>query len=213
MVDSLRPVAADLLAAPAEALRFEDAAFHAPDGSSVSFLEVQAAAKVPSEAEANLSADGATFPNGCHLCEVEVDPDTGAVRVDRYTVVDDVGTVVNPLLVKAQITGGVVQGLGQALSEEVVHDPEDGQLLTATFMDYAMPRAGDLPGIGVESHPVPTKANPLGVKGAGEAGTVGALAAGFSAVADALASRGVRDFDMPATPSRIWQALQAAGGA
>lgn len=212
IVEALRPVAAGLLGATPKALRFEAAAFHAPGGGSVSFLEAQAAAVEASEAAANTGAEGATFPNGCHLCEVEVDPETGAVQVVRYTVVDDVGTVVNPLLVKAQITGGVAQGLGQALSEEMIHDPEGGQVLTATLMDYAVPRAADLPGVDVLSHPVPTRANPLGVKGAGEAGTVGALAAGINAVADALASRGVRRFDMPATPSRVWQALHEARG-
>jgi carbon-monoxide dehydrogenase large subunit len=156
------------------------------------------------------SADGATFPNGCHICEVEVDPETGAVQVQSYVVVDDVGTVINPMLVKGQIAGGVAQGVGQALGECIVHDPQTGQLLSATFMDYAMPRATDLPNFSVISHPVPTAMNPLGVKGVGEAGTVGALAATMSAVCDALAPLGVLHLDVPATPHRIWQAIRDA---
>ena len=150
------------------------------------------------------------FPNGCHVCEVEVDPDTGSVQLASYNVVDDVGTVINPITLKGQIHGGVAQGVGQALMEQVVYDPESGQLLTATFMDYAMPRAEDLPDMHVESNPVPTKLNPLGAKGAGEAGTVGALPVVISAVNDALAPLGVRDLDMPATSARVWEALQAA---
>jgi carbon-monoxide dehydrogenase large subunit len=125
-------------------------------------------------------------------------------------VVDDVGTELNPLLVKGQIQGGIAQGLGQALMEQVAYDPESGQLLTASFMDYGMPRAGDLPALQVASHPVPTAANPLGAKGVGEAGTVGSLPAVISAVCDALAPLGVRHLDMPATPERVWRAIQAA---
>src|SRR5260370_21654179 len=119
-----------------------------------------------------------TWPNGCHACEVEIDPDTGAVALVGYVVVDDVGTVINPLTLKGQIHGGVAQGVGQALMEEVVYEPESGQLLTASFMDYALPRADTLPDMHSESNPVPTKLNPLGAKGAGEAGTLGALPAG-----------------------------------
>jgi aerobic carbon-monoxide dehydrogenase large subunit len=156
------------------------------------------------------AADDATFPNGCHVCEVEIDPETGATEVVRYTVVDDVGVVINPLLVKGQIHGGVVQGLGQVFGEHIVYD-ENGQLLTASFMDYQMPRADTLPSFVVESHPVPTKMNRVGAKGAGEAGTVGALAAGINAVSDALAPLGIRHLDMPATPYRVWQAIRAAG--
>src|SRR6185437_7007426 len=138
-----------------------------------------------------------TFPNGCHLCEVEIDEATGAVRIVRYTVVDDVGRMVNPMLVKGQIHGGVVQGLGQALFEDLTYDPATGQLLAGTFMDYAMPRADDVPGFDVGSHEVPTQVNPLGAKGVGEAGTVGALPALLNAVNHALAPLGVRHLDMP----------------
>jgi carbon-monoxide dehydrogenase large subunit len=151
-----------------------------------------------------------TWPNGCHVCEVEVDPDTGAVMLVNYVIVDDVGTVINPLTLKGQIHGGVAQGVGQALMEQIVYDAESGQLLTASFMDYAMPRADTFPDLHVESNPVPTKLNPLGAKGAGEAGTVGALPAVMNAVIDALAPRGVPHLDMPASSERVWRALRDA---
>jgi carbon-monoxide dehydrogenase large subunit len=151
-----------------------------------------------------------TWPNGCHVCEVEIDPDTGAVALVAYVIADDVGTVINPLTLKGQIHGGVAQGVGQALMEQIVYDPDSGQLLTASFMDYAMPRADTLPDMHIESHPVPTRLNPLGAKGAGEAGTVGALPAVMNAVLDALAPLGVRSLDMPASPDRVWAAIRAA---
>ncbi|WP_149539085.1 xanthine dehydrogenase family protein molybdopterin-binding subunit [Siccirubricoccus phaeus] len=153
----------------------------------------------------------ATFPNGCHVCEVEVDPETGETTLLRYVVADDVGTVINPLLVKGQIHGGIAQGFGQVFGEAIRYDP-DGQILTASFQDYPMPRADDLCAMEVISNPVPTATNPLGVKGAGEAGTVGALPALLSAVVDALHPLGVRDIEMPATPERVWRAIQAAQG-
>jgi carbon-monoxide dehydrogenase large subunit len=151
-----------------------------------------------------------TWPNGCHVCEVEIDEETGAAALVSYTIVDDVGTVINPLTLKGQIHGGVAQGVGQALMEQVIYDRESGQLLTASFMEYGMPRADDFPDMHIESHPVPTKLNPLGAKGAGEAGTVGALPAVMNAVLDALAPLGVRALDMPATSERVWSAMQAA---
>jgi carbon-monoxide dehydrogenase large subunit len=153
-----------------------------------------------------------TFPNGCHVCEVAVDAETGAVRVVRYTVVDDVGRMINPLLVKGQIHGGAVQGLGQGLAEVLTYD-EAGQVLSGSFMDYAMPRADEVPLFDVDAHEVPTRVNPLGAKGVGEAGTVGALPALMNAVNDALAPLGVRHLDMPVTPERVWQAIRAAGRA
>mgnify|MGYP003144789446 CR=1 FL=1 len=210
LTDQMRPAAAQAMGNGAEAsdITFADGLFMTSQGDSVTFLEALAAAPKPIEIESHAGAEGATFPNGCHVCEIEVDPETGQVEVVNYTVVDDVGTVINPLLVKGQIAGGVAQGLGQALMEEILYDPETGQILSATFMDYAMPRAADLPGIDIISFPVPTLMNPLGAKGAGEAGTVGALAAGISAVADALSPRGVTHLDMPATPSAIWRALE-----
>ena len=149
------------------------------------------------------------FPNGCHIAEVEVDPDTGHAQVVRYTAVNDLGTVINPLLVEGQMQGGIVQGLGQALLEQAVYD-SDGQLVTGSFMDYAMPRAHDAPMITVGSHPVPTKTNPLGAKGCGEAGTTGGLCAVANGVVNALADVGVRHLEMPMTPARIWQAIEEA---
>ncbi|MGG5807959.1 xanthine dehydrogenase family protein molybdopterin-binding subunit [Falsiroseomonas sp. CW058] len=157
---------------------------------------------------AMVAAPEATFPNGCHVCEAEVDEETGEVAVTRYLVVDDVGTVINPLLMKGQIHGGVAQGLGQALMEEIRFDPDSGQLLSASFMDYAMPRAADLPMIEVLGNHHPTPNNPLGAKGAGEAGTVGALPVVMAAIADAV---GVPHLDMPATPERVWRAMQGGG--
>jgi carbon-monoxide dehydrogenase large subunit len=149
-----------------------------------------------------------TYPNGSHVCEVEIDAETGELDILNYVVVDDVGTVVNPVGLKGQIHGGVMQGLGQAVMEQVVYDRQSGQMLSGSFMDYAMPRAEDLPAISVTSNPVPTKRNPLGAKGAGEAGTVGALPAIVNAVMDALAPIGVKNIDMPTTSARIWAAMQ-----
>ncbi|MFZ2004356.1 MAG: xanthine dehydrogenase family protein molybdopterin-binding subunit [Stellaceae bacterium] len=174
------------------------------------------AARLPRELEGGLYETGTfapednTYPNGCHVCEVEIDPETGALDIVRYVVIDDVGTVVNPIGLKGQIHGGVAQGLGQALMEQVVYDRESGQNLTGSFMDYAMPRADVMPYMEIHSNPVPTKRNPLGAKGAGEAGTVGALPAIVNAVIDALTPLGVKSLEMPATPARIWQAIQDA---
>ncbi len=151
------------------------------------------------------------FPNGCHIAEVEVDPQTGHAQVVRYSAVNDLGTIINPLLVEGQIQGGVVQGLGQALMEKAVYD-SDGQLVTGSFMDYAMPRAHDAPMIAVAHHPVPTKSNPLGAKGCGEAGTSGGLPAVANAVVDALSEYGIAHLEMPMTPARIWQAIETAKG-
>jgi carbon-monoxide dehydrogenase large subunit len=151
------------------------------------------------------------FPNGCHVAEVELDPDTGIVEVVSYETVNDFGVLVNPMLVAGQAHGGIAQGIGQALTERVVYD-EDGQLLTGSFMDYGLPRASDLPSLGFESHPVPARTNPLGAKGCGEAGCAGSLPAVMNAVVDALAEFGITHIDMPATPHRIWQAIQAAQG-
>ena len=149
------------------------------------------------------------FPNGCHIAEVEVDPQTGAAQVVKYSAVNDLGTVINPLVVAGQIQGGVMQGLGQALLEQAVYD-DAGQLVTGSFMDYAMPRAYNVPMIEVASHPVPTKSNPLGVKGCGEAGTSGGLPAVANAVIDALSEYGILHLEMPMTPSRIWRAIEDA---
>jgi carbon-monoxide dehydrogenase large subunit len=147
------------------------------------------------------------YPNGCHVCELEIDPETGAVEIVRYSVVDDVGTVLNPLLLHGQIVGGVAQGAGQILCEDIRFDAS-GQLLTGSFMDYAMPRASDLTAVAIKGNPVPTRTNPLGIKGAGEAGTVGAMPAIANALVDALSEFGVRHVEMPATPEVIWRALR-----
>ena len=157
--------------------------------------------------------DDFTYPNGSHVCEVEIDPETGQLDILNYVVVDDVGTVVNPIGLKGQIHGGIAQGLGQAVMERVVYDRESGQMLSGSFMDYAMPRAEDFPYLKIESNPVPTKRNPLGAKGAGEAGTVGALPAIVNAAMHALAPLGVHNLDMPASPARIWAAVHNASAA
>jgi len=147
-----------------------------------------------------------TYPNGCHICEVEIEPETGVIDVLNYIAVDDCGTVVNPMIVHGQVHGGVAQGLGQILGEHAIYD-SDGQLLAGSFMDYMMPRADDMPDMKLGFHSVPCTTNPVGAKGAGEAGTTGALAAGMNAIIDALSVRGITEFDMPATPPRIWAAL------
>ena len=141
------------------------------------------------------------------MAEVEIDPDTGVATVERYTVTDDFGNLINPMLAEGQVHGGVAQGIGQAVTERVVYDAS-GQLLTASFMDYAMPRADDVPAIAFSTEPVPSTANAMGMKGCGEAGTVGALAAVANAVLDAVAERGIDTVDMPFTPERLWALLQ-----
>ena len=147
------------------------------------------------------------FPNGCHIAEVEVDPDTGMVEIVSYATVNDFGVLVNPMLVEGQAHGGIAQGIGQALIESVVYD-EDGQMLTGSYMDYGLPRASDLPSLGFESHAVPARTNPLGAKGCGEAGCAGSLPAVMNALVDALSEFGITHIDMPATPERIWRAIR-----
>jgi aerobic carbon-monoxide dehydrogenase large subunit len=154
--------------------------------------------------------DNHTFPNGCHMAEVEIDPETGVTTVVRYVVCDDFGTAVNPLIVRGQVAGGVAQGLGQAMLEHTVFDPDSGQLLSGSFMDYALPRADNLPDVEVDLLEIPCATNPLGVKGAGEAGAVGSPPALINAIIDALRGDGVISIDMPATPERVWRALAAA---
>ncbi len=151
-----------------------------------------------------------TYPAGTYICEVEIDPQTGVVRVDRFSAVDDFGTIINPLIVEGQVHGGIVQGIGQALLENCVYDRETGQLLTGSFMDYAMPRADDFPEFKLDTVCTPCTHNPLGTKGCGEAGAIGSPPAVINAVLDALHPLGVKDFDMPASPSRVWEAIQAA---
>jgi carbon-monoxide dehydrogenase large subunit len=209
IIEKLKDQAAERLEAGKADIVFDTGEYRiAGTDRTVSFADVLSGEPASLSAETFSSVEGATFPNGCHICEVEIDPETGHVELASYTVVDDVGRMVNPLLVKGQITGGVAQGLGQALMENAVYDPNSGQLLAATFMDYAMPRAHDMPGVEIAGFAVPTSQNPLGVKGAGEAGTVGALSSVISAVSDALRPFGIRHIDMPATPERVWRCLQ-----
>ncbi|MBI3433499.1 MAG: xanthine dehydrogenase family protein [Proteobacteria bacterium] len=162
------------------------------------------------QANAIVIPDGANFPNGCHVCEVDIDPETGIAAILRYAVVDDVGVTVNPMLLKGQVHGGIAMGAGQAMGEVVRYDADNGQPVTASFMDYWMPRADDFPALIVGSNDVPTRNNPLGVKGAGEAGAVGALPAVLNAVNDALSPLGIRHFEMPASPERLWRAIAQA---
>ena len=151
-----------------------------------------------------------TFPSGCHVAEVEIDSETGAIDLLRYTAVDDYGRLINPMLTEGQVHGGLAQGIGQALVEHTVYDPQTGQLLSGSLMDYALPRATDLPFFDIELVERPTGANPLGVKGSGQAGCIGAPQTVMAAVLDALRSAGVERLEMPATPARVWEALQAA---
>jgi carbon-monoxide dehydrogenase large subunit len=215
-----RRIASRMLETTPEDIRFEAGAFSTPKTNRR--LTVQEVAKasldpknLPDGDEPGLLATAVfhnpaeNFPNGCHICEVEIDRDTGTTEIVRYSVVDDVGTVLNPLLLKGQIRGGVAQGVGQILMEQIRYDG-DGQLLTGSFMDYAMPHAVDLSRIAIKSNPVPTKTNPLGVKGAGEAGCVGALPAVANAIADALSPLGVTHLEMPTTPERVWRTIREA---
>ena len=169
-----------------------------PDGEPQSLDVMHASDGVPS-----------AFPNGCHVAEVEIDPDTGVIEIVKYASVNDFGNLINPLLVRGQVHGGVLQGIGQVLMEQVAYD-EDGQILSGSFMDYAMPRAQHAPDIEFLSHPVPATSNPLGTKGCGEAGCAGALTSVMNAIVDALSVYGIRHLDMPATPARVWAAIEAA---
>ena len=213
-------LAAHRLEASIEDIEFSDGVF-AIGGTdrSITLSEVARKSYMPSELPEGVSAGideratfspkAANYPNGCHVCEVEIDPETGEVEILAYVIVDDVGTVLNPSLLKGQIHGGVAQGVGQAVMERAVY-AADGQNLAASFMDYAMPRAEDFCMFEVKSNPVPTQQNPLGVKGAGEAGTVGALPAVMNAIENALNRAGISSIEMPATPEKIWRALRPA---
>jgi aerobic carbon-monoxide dehydrogenase large subunit len=224
VIDTARKIAAELLEAAVVDVEFTNARFTiAGTDRSVSLLDVAHAAHdpdhIPPGEEGGLVESGeftptaVTFPNGTHICEVEIDAETGATEIVRYSAVEELGRVLNPMIVAGQIHGGVVQGVGQALGEIILHDPESGQMLTASFMDYQMPRANEYPDFRLATREVPTLVNPLGAKGVGEAGTVGALGAAMNAINDALAPLGIRHFDMPATPGRVWAAIQAAKAA
>jgi len=214
VIDRGREEAARELECAAQDIEFAQGRFHvAGTDRGIDLLEL--AARTRREVGSALDAaetytlEAHTFPNGCHTAEVEVDPETGDLRLLRYCVVDDFGTVINPPIVAGQVAGGAVQGAGQAMLEAVRYDA-DGQLLTGSFMDYALPRAGDLPDIEVVLQGTPCTTNPLGVKGAGEAGAIGAPPAIVNAVLDALAARGVKDLEMPLTPERLWRALRGS---
>jgi carbon-monoxide dehydrogenase large subunit len=212
-----RPVAAQLLQAEAESLEFADGRFTLRGSArAVTLVEVAAAARDPKVAPepldsfAMVEAAPFTFPSGCHVAEVEIDPETGQATLERYLVVDDYGRLINPRLVSGQVQGGVTQGIGQALMEHVTYEPRSAQLVSGSLMDYALPRAADLPAFEVHFEERPTKANPLGVKGSGQAGAIAAPQTVMAAVLDALAPLGIDDLDMPATPERIWRAIREA---
>ena len=211
----LRKIAADELEASAADIELVDGAARiVGTDRSMSFADIAKAAKTPDDLKGfgEFEQDECTYPNGTHICEVEIDPETGGLPSSRYTIVDDFGATVNPLLLAGQVHGGVVQGIGQALIENTVYG-DDGQLLTASFMDYAMPRADNVPFFDFATRNVPSTTNAMGIKGAGEAGTIGATPAALNAVTDALyRAYGIRHIDMPATPLRIWTAIRAADG-
>jgi aerobic carbon-monoxide dehydrogenase large subunit len=218
-----KAIAAHMLEVGAADVSFAGGAFRVPGTDlSVDIFAVARAARDPAKLPAGVTPGldvtktrvptAETFPNGCHIVEVEIDPDTGEVALERYTVVDDFGRTINPLLLEGQVHGGIVQGLGQALLEHTVYDEETGQLLTGSFTDYTMPRADTIPPFAFATHNVRCTTNPLGVKGAGEAGAIGAPPAVINAIVDAIHGRtGLRHIDMPATPQRVWEALRAVG--
>jgi len=208
MIAKGRPLAAERLEAAAADIEYAAGAFRVAGTDRTVKLEALAEGG-GLDTVATFSAAEMSFPNGCHVCEVEVDPETGVAQIVGYCAVDDVGNIVHPAIVEGQIHGGVAQGIGQVLGEQVVYG-EDGQLLTASFMDYRMPRAADLPMLRLEHHVAPCTTNPVGAKGAGESGVAGSLPAAANAILDALASRGVTHLDLPMTPQRIWAALKAA---
>jgi len=217
-----RAIAARLLQASVEQVVFLDGRFAVRDdpNRAIDLLAVARAARDQANLPDGMSPgldtyvwnllDLITFPNGCHIAEVEVDPDTGALTLLRYTAVDDFGTLINPMLTIGQVQGGVAQGIGQAMLEHTVYDPDSGQMLSGSFMDYTLPRAQDLPRFDITLTGVPTNANPLGVKGSGQAGAMASPQAIIAAVLDALAPLGVTHIDMPATPERIWRAMMDA---
>ena len=205
-----RDTAARLLQAPPDAVSFSAGRYVVADGGrSVDLFEVARAAGGLNGERRN-DSEALTYPNGCHVCEVEIDPETGAIAIAAFIAVDDVGRAINPTIVRGQSQGGIAQGIGQALLEHGRYDPDSGQLLTGSFLDYAMPRAHHLPSLRPIHNDVPSPTNPLGVKGAGEGGATGAPAAVINAVLDALAPLGIEAIDMPATPDRIWAAIRAA---
>jgi carbon-monoxide dehydrogenase large subunit len=221
VIDQGKQVASYALEASPADIEFKDGRFVvAGTDRAIGIVELadkvrSGAVKLPPDAPQSLDvkhvSEGApaAYPNGCHVCEVEIDPATGEIEVVKYTAVNDFGTIINPMLVDGQTHGGVMQGIGQTLLEHTVYD-EQGQLLSGSYMDYALPRAHHAPDFEVHSHPVPAKTNPLGVKGCGEAGCAGSLTSIMNAVVDALSVYGIKHIDMPATPLRVWQAIREA---
>ena len=219
-----RAIAAHLLPADAGEVSFNAGRFTvAGSERGIDLLALADAARDPAnlpdgmtpglDADAYNDSDVFTFPNGCHTAEVEIDPETGAVTLERYQAIDDYGRLINPMLTAGQVQGGVAQGIGQALFEHTVYERQSGQLLSGSFTDYALPRADDLPPLDITLAELPTAVNPLGVKGAGQAGCMAAPQTIINAVLDALAPLGVEHIDMPATPERVWRAIQSAQGA
>jgi len=213
LAEQMKEIAADALEAAMGDLEIADGSVRiAGTDRVISFADLAAHPKASAEklhAEEEFSIEPPTYPNGTHIAEVEVDPETGATRIMRYVVVDDFGATLNPLMLEGQVHGGAVQGIGQALMEDTVYDSSTGQLLSASLMDYAMPRAEHAPDFLFETRNVPCKTNPLGIKGAGEAGAIGSCPAIMNAIVDALwRSHRVRHIDMPATPRRVWEAIK-----
>ena len=225
IIERAKPMAATLMEADPVDVEFKDGQFRVVGtDKAISIIDVAKAAYAPAgpltdkfgvglQSTGSYSPNPPSHPNGSHVCELEVDPETGEVVVDRYFVVDDLGRVLNPLIVRGQIHGGVVQGLGQALMEHQVYDRQSGQLLSGSLMDYGMPRADTMPEIEAQLEEIPCRTNPLGVKGIGESGTIGAPPTVINALIDALKPLGIDQIDMPATPGRVWQAIANARGA
>jgi carbon-monoxide dehydrogenase large subunit len=224
VVNKGKKIAAHLLEAAEADIEFKDGKYTVSGtDKAVPFAQIAFTAYVPhnypiEELEPGLDETAFydpknfTYPSGAHVAEVEIDRDTGEVEVVRFTAADDFGNIVNPMIVEGQVHGGLAQGIGQALLEDTLYDRQSGQLITGSFMDYCMPRADNLPSFSVATHGTPCTHNPLGVKGCGEAGAIGAPAAMMNAVMDALAPVGVTHLDMPASPHRVWRAIRAAHG-
>ncbi len=212
LLDRARPLAAALLQTRPDALRYRDGAFRADDGRAVALPAIAAepANRGALDTRAENRCDRFTFPSGCHVAEVELDPQTGALRLVRYLAVDYFGTLLEPAITAGQVQGGLAQGIGQALFERTVYDPTTGQLLSGSLMDYALPRADDLPALDVALFERASTANPLGVKGSGQAGAMIAPQVVMAAVLDALGTPGP---EMPATSEAVWRALRGAGAA
>jgi len=223
VVNKGKKIAAHLLEASEADIEFKDGKYSvAGTDKNVAFGQIAFSAYVPhnypiTELEPGLDETAFydptnfTYPSGAHICEVEIDRDTGVVNVVNFNAVDDFGNIVNPMIVEGQVHGGLAQGIGQALYENAVYDEKSGQLITGSFMDYCMPRADFFPSFTVGTHGTPCTHNPLGVKGCGEAGAIGSPAAVMNAVVNALAPFGISDLEMPATPERVWRAIARHG--